>query len=96
MKVICTQCGRMNVACEAMINPNDKTFRNYTDEAFLYGWCEDCGNGVVLSDVDEVKTDIDNLYADYRAEHDTEPLYAQCEIVWKRTMIIMLPQNRRP
>lgn len=84
MKVICTQCGGMNVACEAMINPNDKSFRNYTDEAFLYGWCEDCGNGVVLSDVDEVKTDIDRLYADYRAEHDTEPLYAQCEIVWKK------------
>ncbi len=41
MKVICTQCGGMNVACEAMINPNDKKFRNYTDEAFLYGWCED-------------------------------------------------------
>ena len=81
MKVICTQCGGINVACEAMINPNDKKFRNYTDEAFLYGWCEDCGNGVVLSDVDEVKTDIDNHYADFRAEHDTEPLYAQCEIV---------------
>lgn len=43
MKVICTQCGGINVACEAMINPNDKKFRNYTDEAFLYGWCEDCG-----------------------------------------------------
>ena len=31
-----------------------------------------------------MKTDIDNLYADYRAEHDIEPLYAQCEIVWKK------------
>lgn len=29
MKVICTKCGGMNVACEAMINPNDKSFRNY-------------------------------------------------------------------
>lgn len=84
MKVICTKCGRKNVACEAMINPNDKSFRNYTDEAFLYGWCEDCGNEVVLSDVDEVKTNIDKLYADYGARHDTEPIYAQCEIVWKK------------
>ena len=58
MKVICTKCGGMHVACEAMINPNDKSFRNYTDEAFIYGWCDDCGYGVVLSDVDEVKTDI--------------------------------------
>ena len=63
MKVICTKCGGMHVACEAMINPNDKSFRNYTDEAFIYGWCDDCGNGVVLSDVDEVKEDIDKLYA---------------------------------
>ncbi len=83
MKVICTKCGGMHVACEAMINPNDKSFRNYTDEAFIYGWCDDCNTGVVLSDVDEVKTDIDRLYADYCAEHKAEPLYAQCEIVWK-------------
>lgn len=83
MKVICTKCGGMNVACEAMINPNDKSFRNYTDEAFLYGWCDDCGNGVVLSDVDEVKEDIKKLYADYCTEHRKEPLYALCEIVWK-------------
>lgn len=83
MKVICTKCGGMNVACEAMINPNDKSFRNYTDEAFIYGWCDDCGNGVVLSDVDEIKEDIDKLYANFCAEHGTEPLYAMCEIVWK-------------
>lgn len=73
----------MNVACEAMINPNDKAFRNYTDEAFLYGWCEDCGYGVILSDVDEVKNDIDKLYSEFCAEHGTEPLYAKCEISWK-------------
>ncbi len=83
MKVICTKCGGMKVACEAMINPNDKSFRNYTDDAFIYGWCDDCGYGVILSDVDEVKADIDRLYAEYCAEHGSEPLYAQCEIVWK-------------
>lgn len=84
MKVICTKCGGMHVACEAMINPNDKSFRNYTDEAFIYGWCDDCGYGVVLSDVDEVKNNIDKLYGDFCAEHGTEPLYAQCEISWKK------------
>ena len=59
MKVICTKCGGMHVACEAMINPNDKSFRNYTDEAFIYGWCDDCGNGVVLSDVDHTTQVLD-------------------------------------
>lgn len=83
MKVICTKCGGMQVAYEAMINPNDKSFRNYTDEAFIYGWCDDCGYGVVLSDVDEVKKDIDKLYSEFCAEHGTEPTYVQCEIVWK-------------
>lgn len=83
MKVICTKCSGMNVACEAMINPNDNSFRNYTDEAFIYGWCDDCKDGVVLSDIDEVKEDMDKFYADFCAEHGKEPLYAQCSIVWK-------------
>ena len=83
MKVICTKCEGMHVACEAMINPNDKSFHNYTDEAFIYGWCDDCMDGVVLSDIDEVKEDIDKLYADFCAAHGKEPLYAQCSIVWK-------------
>lgn len=83
MKVICTRCGGMNVACEAIINPNDKSFRNYTDDAFDYGWCDECGYGVVLSDVDEVKERIDRLYADYHAVHGIEPTYAKCEILWK-------------
>lgn len=83
MKVICTKCGGMHVACEAMINPNDKSFRNYTDEAFIYGWCEDCNTGVVLSDVDEVKEHIIKLHEDFYARYGTEPLYAQCDIMWK-------------
>lgn len=84
MKVICTKCGGTHVACEAMINPNDKSFRDYRDDAFLCGWCEDCRDGVVLSNVDEVKTGIEILFRDFCVEHGgTEPLYAQCKIEWK-------------
>lgn len=30
MKVNCTKCGRMNVFCEAVINPNTKEFKEFT------------------------------------------------------------------
>lgn len=96
MKVICTKCGGMHVACEAMINPNDKSFRNYTDEAFIYGWCDDCNTGVVLSDVDEVKEHIIKLHEDFYARYGTEPLYAQCDIMWKAMMTAIPVLNLQP
>ena len=77
MKVICTKCGGMNVACEAMINPNDKSFRNYTDEAFIYGWCDDCGYGVVLSDVDEVKKLMKQVWDTQKAMLSKQPTMKQ-------------------
>ena len=33
-----------------MVNPNTKEFDHFTDEAFYYGWCENCGLGVALTD----------------------------------------------
>lgn len=61
MNTICTRCGSPDVSCEAMINPNTNELRNYTDEAFLYGWCETCGFGSILTDTDEVKSEIENI-----------------------------------
>lgn len=83
MCVICSKCGGTNVACEAMINPNGKVFKHFTDEAFAYGYCDDCKTGVVLSDVDDVKKQMDCLYKEYLKLHKREPMFASCEIVWK-------------
>lgn len=83
MCVICTKCGGTNVACEAMINPNGKVFKHFTDESFAYGYCEDCNTGVVLSDVDDVKKRIDSIHEEYLNIVKKEPLYASCDIVWK-------------
>ena len=85
MKVICTKCGCTDVSCEAMINPNNKIFKNYTDESFLYGWCENCKTGVNLSDTDEIQAKIQKKFDEFVKKNGKEPHYADCEIVWKDT-----------
>lgn len=93
MCVICTKCGGTNVACEAMINPNGNVFKNFTDEAFAYGFCDDCKTGVMLSDVDDVKNQMDCLYKEYLKLHKHEPMFASCEIVWKEYDSPQLSEN---
>lgn len=66
-----------------MINPNTKEFDHYTDESFLYGWCNDCKEGTVLTDVDEVKRAIDTRYREFIEANKSEPHYVNCRIVWK-------------
>ena len=83
MNTICTRCGSPDVSCEAMINPNTNELRNYTDEAFLYGWCETCGFGSILTDTDEVKSEIEKYFRQFMELHVEEPDYAVCDIVWK-------------
>lgn len=83
MNTICTRCGSLDVSCEAMINPNTNELRNYTDEAFLYGWCETCGDSSILTDTDEVKSEIEKYFRQFIELHVEEPDYAVCDIVWK-------------
>lgn len=85
MNVICTKCGCTDVSCEAMINPNNKEFKDYTDESFLYGWCENCMTGVVISDTDEIQVEIQKKFDEFVRKNGKEPHYAICEIVWKDT-----------
>lgn len=85
MKVICTKCGCTDVSCEATINPNTKEFKDYTDESFLYGWCENCKTGVIISDTDEIQEEIQKEFDEFVKNNGKEPHYANCEIVWKDT-----------
>lgn len=85
MNIICTKCGGKDVSCEAMINPNNKAFKNYTDESFLYGWCDSCKTGVILSDTDEIQVKIQKKFDVFVKENGKEPHYANCHIVWKDT-----------
>lgn len=85
MNVICTKCGGTDVACEAMINPNNKKFANYTDEAFSYGWCNKCNIGVILTDEREIKNEIEQKFNEFVKKNGKESAYAVCEIVWKDT-----------
>ena len=85
MKIICTKCGSTHVSREAIINPNNKVFKNYTDESFLYGWCESCKTGTILTDQDEVKEQIQQKFDVFVYENGKEPHYAESHIVWKDT-----------
>ena len=85
MKIICTKCGGIDISCEAMINPNNKVFKSYTDESFLYGWCESCKTGAILTNPDEVKEQIQQKFDTFVHENGKEPHYAEIHIVWKDT-----------
>ena len=93
MCVICTKCGRTNVACEAMVNPNGKVWVTFYENSFANGYCYDCKNYVVLSDVDAVKIPIEHQYKEYLKEHKREPLYASCDIVWTDAEKPCSPEN---
>lgn len=83
MAVVCTKCGSTNVSCEAIINPNTKEFKNYTDESFLYGWCDDCKTGVVITDTEEIQNEIDTKFSEFVNENHKDPAIANCRIAWK-------------
>jgi hypothetical protein len=66
-----------------MVNPNTKGFIHYTDDAFDYGWCDNCGNGQVLVDTGETITSIDKAFLEYKTAHGKEPVYAVCGVRFK-------------
>lgn len=80
MSIVCSICGSTDVKCAAVIDPNTKQFIEFEHEAFLDGECSQCGN-VVLTDPDEVKADMDRLWAEYLEQYRTAPNYARCDIV---------------
>ena len=53
-----------------MVNPNTKGFDHFTDEAFYYGWCENCGLGVALTDKEEIRNEILEKYHRFKKEND--------------------------
>ena len=70
--IVCSRCGSANVRCEAMVNPNTKGFDHFTDEAFYYGWCENCGLGVALTDKEEIRNEILEKYHRFKKENACE------------------------
>lgn len=81
MSIICTRCGNTDIECEAIINPNGHVFRRYTDKSFLYGMCNNCNKGAVLTDPEEVKRDMACLYTEFKGHSVSEPDYADCAVM---------------
>lgn len=83
MAVLCTKCGGTNVSCEAIINPNTKELKDFVEEAFHDGWCNNCGADAILTDVEAVQEEIEKKYREFVAKHHREPEFAECHIIWK-------------
>lgn len=86
MKIICTRCGSTKITCEAWINPNEPEIINaldhYSDDSFNHGNCPACNQFVKLTDVDNVRKNIDKKYLAYKKEAGKEPNAAWCEITY--------------
>lgn len=83
MKIICTRCGSTDVLCGARVNPNTKEFSHFCDEAFMGGWCKQCGRDAVLTDAGEIQKEMEYRFQKFVEECGHEPDYANCHIVWK-------------
>ena len=85
MGYICTRCGGTKVACEAIVNPNTREIIDYLDGSFAHAICGDCENEVIISNVEEVKHEIDLRFHEFVERTGKEPEYVECQIVWKET-----------
>lgn len=86
MKIICTRCGSTKITCEAWINPNEpetkKAIDHFSDDSFNYGACPACDQFVCLTDVDEVRKNVEEKYRAYKEQSVEEPFAARCEITY--------------
>ena len=85
MGYICTRCGGTKVACEAIVNPNTREIIDYLDGSFAHAICGDCENEVIISNVEEVKHEIDLRFHEFVERTGKEPEYVECQIVRKET-----------
>lgn len=81
MNIQCTCCGGTDVTCEARINPNTNQFIDFTEDSFLEGQCEKCGE-VILTDAQQLKSEIQKKYDQFILEKGRKPDYLQCEVVY--------------
>lgn len=85
MGYICTRCGGTKVVCEAIVNPNTREIIDYFDESFEHAICGDYENEVIISNVEEVKHEIDLRFHEFVEKTGKEPEYVECQIVRKKT-----------
>ena len=80
MSILCSICGGTQIRCAAVIDPNTKEFIEFGYSALSDGQCDDCGN-VILTDPDQVKSNIDRIWTEYISTHRTVPNFVRCEVV---------------
>jgi predicted nucleic-acid-binding Zn-ribbon protein len=79
MGYICTRCGGTNVACEAIVNPNTGKIIDYFDGSFMHAICSNCENEVIISNIEEVKHEIDLRFHEFVERTGKEPEYVEEE-----------------
>lgn len=82
MGYICTRCGGTNVACEAIVNPNTGKIIDYFDGSFMHAICSNCENEVIISNIEEVKHEIDLRFHEFVERTGKEPEYVAILGLW--------------
>lgn len=89
MGYICTRCGGTNVACEAIVNPNTGKIIDYFDGSFMHAICSNCENEVIISNIEEVKHEIDLRFHEF-----VESTLSKEDVDKIHSYGIKLPTNR--
>lgn len=64
-----------------LLDYTDMTF----DGSFMHAICSNCENEVIISNIEEVKHEIDLRFHEFVEKTGKEPEYVECQIVWKKT-----------
>lgn len=86
MKIICTKCGSTNIICEVWMNPNTGEIHHFSDESLEYEACWDCNEYCLLTDVDDTKETLQELYKSFKGSNKREPGYLHCDVMKKDGM----------
>ena len=85
MGYICTRCGGQMLLVKPIVNPNTGKIIDYFDGSFMHAICSNCENEVIISNIEEVKHEIDLRFHEFVEKTGKEPEYVECQIVWKET-----------
>ena len=86
MKIICTKCGSTNIICEVWMNPNTGEIHHFSDESLEYEACWDCNEYCLLTDVEDTKETLQELYKSFKGSNKREPGYLHCDVMKKDGM----------
>ena len=68
------------------MNPNTGEIHHFSDESLEYEACWDCNEYCLLTDVDDTKETLQELYKSFKGSNKREPGYLHCDVMKKDGM----------